>query len=89
MKTRKAKDLGLGDIIRTLGPDGNPNILGYSTATVKQISKDGYITLFRPYVHTDNFSYTGGVICYIGIETYQIPANDTLVELCEESKPLM
>ena len=39
----------------------------YGYATVTNI-KDGVITLFRPYVHTSDFSYTGGVIPYIGFE---------------------
>ena len=37
--------------------------------TVKQI-KDGMITFFRPYTHTNDFSYTGGVICYVGVEEW-------------------
>ena len=28
------------------------------------------ITFFRPYTHTGDFSYTGGVICYVGIEEW-------------------
>ena len=38
--------------------------------TVKQI-KDGFITFFRPYTHTADFSHTGGVICYVGIEEWK------------------
>ena len=37
--------------------------------TVKQI-KDNVITFFRPYTHTADFSYTGGVICYVGTEEW-------------------
>jgi len=43
----------------------------YGTATVKQI-KDGTITFFRPYVHTEDFSYTGGVLCFVGIEEFTV-----------------
>lgn len=69
----KARDLQLADVIEiTTG--------GYRTATVKQI-QDGYATLFRPYVHTDDFSYTGGVICYIGIETFQIRMDESELTL--------
>ncbi len=48
----------------------------YMTATVKQIRDDGTVTFFRPYVHTSNFSYTGGVICTIGIEEFSTNRTD-------------
>ncbi len=57
----KVKDLRLGDVVRLF--EG-----AYGTATVKQ-TKDGVVTLFRPYGHTSDFSYTGGVICYVGMES--------------------
>lgn len=44
----------------------------YGACTVKQI-RDGWVTFFRPYVHTDDFIYTGGVICYVGIEEWKAP----------------
>ena len=44
----------------------NPEL---GVSVVKQI-KDGAITFFRPYPHTADFSYTGGVICYFGIEEW-------------------
>ncbi len=47
----------------------------YSQATVTQI-EDGQVSLFRPYVHTADFKYTGGVIPYIGIETFQVPESN-------------
>jgi len=56
----------------------------YMVATVKQIEGD-YITLFRPYVATADFEYTGGVITYIGIEEYKIHSSTT-VEVWDESK---
>lgn len=58
--TVKVADLKLGDVLQLF--EG-----AYGTATVKQI-KDGVVTLFRPYAATEDFSYTGGVICYTGIE---------------------
>jgi len=57
----------------------------YSDATVKDIDKDGKLTLFRPYVSTADFSCAGkhdgsAVICYIGIEEFQVfPGNIELV----------
>ena len=68
----KVSELQLADVV-SIFPDAS-----YSTATVKQI-KDGYVTLFRPYVHTADFSYTGGVITYIGIEEFTIPIDDRVV----------
>jgi hypothetical protein len=67
----KASELKLGDIVHLFNG-------GYGTATVKQI-KDGRVTLFRPYVSTGAFTYTGGVICLIGIEEviYNISTSTT------------
>jgi hypothetical protein len=41
----------------------------YGTAIVKQIA-NGIITFFRPYAANADFSHTGGVICYLGIEEF-------------------
>jgi hypothetical protein len=71
----KAKDLKLADVISTL-PGDHP----FSTAIVTQV-KDGAVKLFRPYALTADFSYTGGVIPYIGTEEYTIFADDKEVDL--------
>lgn len=55
----------LGDIVKLRG-SGNT----YSEGTVKKVNEDGTFVVFRPYVHTADFSYTGGIICYVGIEEY-------------------
>ena len=68
--TIQAKELKLGDVIQCLGINQE-----FSTGIVKQVKSDS-ITIYRPYAVTANFSYTGGVICYTGIEEYQIPRND-------------
>ena len=68
MEKVKASDLGLGDVVR-FSKDG------YGDATVIKIEeKDGdkWITVFRPYVHISDFSYTGGVIPYIGTERFSV-----------------
>lgn len=54
----------------------NPEL---GVSTVKQI-KDGAITFFRPYTHTADFSYTGGVICYIGTEEWTEQVSDDRTE---------
>lgn len=62
----KARDMHLADTVayEPFGP--------WHNAIVKQIDANN-VTLFRPYGTTADFSYTGGVICYIGIEEYTIP----------------
>ena len=50
--------------------------------TVKNIV-NGNVTFFRPFTHTADFSYTGGVICYVGIEEYTVThdrSDYTLIE---------
>lgn len=42
--------------------------------TVKNITDDE-VTLFRTYTHTADFSSTGGVICYVGIEEWKVEMN--------------
>lgn len=64
--------LQLADVVDLGGRDG------YSYATVKQI-RDNTITFFRPYVQTADFSYTGGVICYIGFEEFTLPLNHQVI----------
>jgi len=79
-KMIKPKDMQLADTVQ-YRPFGK-----WSNAIVKQI-KDGEVTLFRPYGHTADFSYTGGVICYIGVEEYQIPlTSDAEYELLDRKE---
>lgn len=53
----------------------------WHNAIVKQVDGNN-VTLFRPYGTTADFSYTGGVICYIGVEEYTIPlSSDAEYEL--------
>lgn len=75
------KDLRLGDVVRAFdGPFG--------TAIVKQI-EDGVAHLFRPYGTTGDFSYTGGVICYTGIETFPLVLTDNVEIEVYERKELL
>lgn len=43
----------------------------WGSAVVTQI-KDGCVTLWRPYGHTADFSYTGGVVAYVGLEVITV-----------------
>lgn len=80
-----ASELKLADVVIL-------NQHAYSYATVKQITKRGTdlvnITLFRPYTQTADFSYTGGVICYIGIEEFTITVPDYEKFIVVERKEL-
>lgn len=71
----KLSELTLGDKVKLFdGP--------YGFATVRQV-KDGEVTFFRPYVATGDFSYTGGVICTIGIEEFKTNRTDQKWEVIE------
>lgn len=76
----KITELGLGDVVELF--EG-----AYGSATVKQI-KDSVLTFFRPYTHTAEFAYTGGVICYVGMEVvvYQLTST-MLFKLLQKARP--
>jgi hypothetical protein len=76
-----AAELRLADVIQLEA------INAYHTATVKRI-EHGSVTLFRPYVQTEDFSYAGGVICYIGIEQFIINPRPDETFLVLERKEL-
>lgn len=72
------QNVSLGDIVELSCISTAP----YRHCTVSKLNEDGTVNLFRPYVHTSDFSYTGGVICYVGIENIDSvnPAHLTLIE---------
>jgi len=75
MATRvPVSSLGLGDVIQL---DGET----YTFATVKRINPDSSVQVVRPYIQPADFSYTGGVITYIGQEDFALlpQGNATLV----------
>jgi hypothetical protein len=63
-----AIELQVGDTVRLDKGGYGP----WMTAIVSKIEND-LIHLFRPYGTTAGFRYTGGVICYIGIEQFTRP----------------
>jgi hypothetical protein len=72
----KPAELQLRDVVKL-------SDIPFAYAVVRQIA-DGKIELFRPYATTSDFSHTGGVIPYIGIEQFAIPINDSrTIELVE------
>ncbi len=65
-KEISVKDLRLGDAVRL-------SLQKFSDATVYRINEEKKcVDVWRPYVHTSEFSYTGGVVPYIGIEDFSI-----------------
>lgn len=59
--------IGLGDIVRMSLEEG------YSDATVIAVHPNGEVDVFRPYVHTSDFSYGGKdgrseLLAYLGFE---------------------
>ena len=62
----KPRDMQLADVI-TCTPGH-----AFTTGIVKRIT-DASVTIFRPYAVTADFSYTGGVICYTGVEEFVLP----------------
>lgn len=61
--------LRLGDVVKTSKLDE-----AFTTATVINVTEDE-VTLFRPYVHTSDYSHTSGVTPYIGFEQYKLSRN--------------
>ncbi len=74
--TIKTNELQLGDRLIQVSDSGEP-LFENGITTVKQIA-DGKVSMFRPYTHTASFSDTGGVICYVGIEEYNVEVDRDL-----------
>jgi hypothetical protein len=75
----KISELELGDTVKLFdGPFG--------WGVVRRIT-DTLVTVFRPYAITADFSYTGGVIPYVGIEEVSYSISDTQLEVYAR-KPL-
>lgn len=71
--------LRLGDTIRV-------DLEAYADAVVKQINVEKrLVELFRPYMHTSDFIYSGGVIPYIGTENYSINFGTTVTIVREST----
>lgn len=64
------RELQLADVVQ---PDLD---YGYNYLTVKQITASE-VVLVRPFIHTADFSYTGGVLTYIGLEEVRVHLDDT------------
>lgn len=78
--TVKVEELGLGDVVQL-------SFAEYGTATVYRVNPDGSRQVWRPYVHTSGFSYTGGVIPSIGIEDFSLRPGTTITLLRKAPEP--
>lgn len=84
-------ELNLGDTVILASDVGKT--VAYNHMTVKQVNADGTVNLFRPYVATTDFKYTGKnpgdeqVITYIGTETLDNvdPKKLSLVAKCSKT----
>jgi hypothetical protein len=65
-------ELRLADVVRLACDANSP----WATAIVQKIDADS-VTFFRPYGTTADFEYTGGVITYIGTETFTMWRKDS------------
>ena len=82
--TIEAKNLQLRDVIQSFSSP-------YSCCTVVKIDTENkMVHLVRPFIKCENFSYTGGVMHYIGVENYVIWFNTevTLLERPNDRSPL-
>lgn len=75
----RVMDLQLGDVV-ILGPGP------YMTGTVYRIDPNS-VMVFRPYVQTADFTYTGGVITYIGHEDVSLHRDNRTVTLVSRRDP--
>lgn len=76
-----AEELGLGDRAQSVY-EGD----AYRCFTVVNRSEEGkWVEVVRPYVHTQDFTYTAGVIPYLGWEQFKIDFNRE-VELIERER---
>lgn len=67
---KKMSEIKLGDVIKTFAGE-------FNSGTVIEISPEGNLVIFRPFVHTSNFTMRGKtrgncIFPYIGIEEYTI-----------------
>ena len=84
----KARETRMGDVVLLNHTKHQPVDLkyqiptAYHTATVIKIT-DTEVRVFRPYVHTSDFTYTGGIIPYTGIEEFGLWPDSTVLVVQE------
>lgn len=75
MRRIKAREMELGDVVMPL-PKNIDDIKPFDSSIVRNIDKESKsVTLYRPHGTTADFTYIGGVLCYVGIEEYPIWLN--------------
>lgn len=73
----QAKDARLGDVVQ-LSPQP------FNHATIVAITETG-VKVCRPYVHTSDFTYTGGVLRYLGWEEFDLYPTTTVLIIQEST----
>ena len=77
-------ELCLGDVVRL--PGGFPFADAVVKQVVRKLDANPVVTLERPYMVTQDFEYTGGVICSLGHE--DIVMSTGFVYLLSKKGPL-
>ena len=77
MKTKFLNELEIGDVVTLTNQERNVKIILEPYCQLTVINKtEKEITFFKPYVSLADFTYTGGVIPYIGVEKFSVPINN-------------
>ena len=76
-RTVHGSELKVGDRVRL------DSLSEWNTAIVRNVEEHG-IRLFRPYGSTSGFTYSGGTICYVGIEDFLCSRNAPFTLLSRE-----
>jgi hypothetical protein len=82
-RTVKTRELQPADTVVQEPNGGNP----WGACIVTQVT-DEVVKLFRPYGHTADFSYTGGVIPFIGVEQYEVELDRDITWILYDRKEL-
>jgi len=81
---KRADQLLCGDFVEIPFTTGSPGDLG-SAFVVKNVTKEE-VHLWRPYTHLADFTYTGGVICYTGINEVNLIRGPQTIKVVKQSK---
>ena len=81
---KRTDQLLCGDFVEIPFTSAATGDLG-SAFVVKNVTKDK-VFLWRPYTHLADFTYTGGVICYAGINEVTLERGPQTIDVVKQSK---